>query len=156
MAIKSPPALIALESLSRVDITAWQHYSRVTDEKGRYLPFDEFRHRVPQRENVALAWTLARRARDNAMQRIDYYNEAGVQAGFVLTPAIAAACERVDKQATRLALDNLINRLRGAGAALVQLQLDEPNHQFPAGRGQYHHAGCQKYAGIRQDAAHRR
>lgn len=126
MAIKSPPALIALESLSRSDIAAHQHYSRVTDEKGRYLPFDEFRHRVPQRENLALAWTLTRRARDTAMQRIDYRNEAGEQAGFVLTPALAAACEQVDKHATRLALSDLINRLRGAGAALIQLQLDEP------------------------------
>lgn len=126
MAIKSPPALIALESLTGVDIAAHQHYARVTDEKGRYLPFDEFRHRVSQRENVSLAWTLTRRARDAAIQRIDYRNDAGEQAGFVLTPALAAACERVDKHATRLALSDMINRLRGAGAALIQLQLDEP------------------------------
>lgn len=126
MAIKAPPALIALESLSGAEIAAHQHYARILDEKGRYLPFDEFRHRISQRENVALAWTLTRRARDTAMQRIDYRNEAGAQAGFVLTPAMAAACEQVDKHATRLALGDLVNRLRGAGAALIQLQLDEP------------------------------
>ena len=126
MAIKTPPALIAPDALSGADIAAHQHYARILDDKGRYLPFDEFRHRVPQRENLTLAWTLTRRARDTAMQRIDFHNETGEQAGFVLTPAIAAACEQVDKHATRLALGDLINRLRGAGAALIQLQLDEP------------------------------
>jgi len=126
MAIKRPPGLIPLEFLTGADIAAHQQYARTTDDKGRYLPFDAFRHRVSQRENVALAWTLTRRARDAALQRIDYRNQAGDQAGFVLTSALFATCERVDKQATGLALDSLINRLRGAGAALIQLQLDEP------------------------------
>lgn len=126
MAIKRPPGLIPLESLTGADIAAHQQYVRTTDDKGRYLPFDAFRHRVSQRENVALAWTLTRRARDAALQRIDYRNQAGEQAGFMLTSALWATCERVDKQATGLALDRLINRLRGAGAALIQLQLDEP------------------------------
>ncbi|HCH37979.1 MAG TPA: Fic family protein [Enterobacter sp.] len=126
MSIKRPPRLIPLESLTGADIVAHQHYARTTDDKGRYLPFDEFRHRLSHRDNVALAWTLTRRARDAALQRIAYRNEAGEQAGFMLTSAISATCERVDKHATRLALDNLIYRLRGAGAALIQLQLDEP------------------------------
>lgn len=126
MAIKHPPRLIPLESLSGAEIAAYQRYSRITDDKGRYLPFDTFRHRLPQHENVTLAWTLTRRTRDAALQRIDYWNAAGEQAGFIHTPAISATCERVDKEATRLALNDLIARLRGAGAALIQLQLDEP------------------------------
>lgn len=126
MAIKRPPALIPLASLTGADIAAHLPYARITDDKGRYLPFDEFRHRVARRDNLALAWTLTRRARDAAMQRLDYRNEAGEQAGFIVTPAIAAACERVDKHATRLALNDLIHRLRGAGAALMQLELEEP------------------------------
>ena len=125
MAIKSPPALVALDAVTGADMTAYQRYSRITDEKGRYLPFDEFRHRVATHENVALAWALTRRARDTAIQRIDYHNARGEQAGFTLTPVLAAACERVDKYATRLALSDVINRLRGAGAALIQLELDE-------------------------------
>jgi len=107
-------------------MAAYQRFSRITDEKGRYLPFDEFRHRLSQREDVTLAWTLTRRTRDAAMQRIDYWNAADERAGFIHTPAISATCERVDKDATRLALNDLIARLRGAGAALIQLQLDEP------------------------------
>jgi Fic family protein len=126
MTIKQPPELIPLESLTGADIAAHQQYSRITDDKGRYLPFDEFRHRVSRKDNLALAWTLTRRARDSAMQHIDYRNAAGEQAGLIITPAIAATCELVDKHATRLALNELIRRLRGAGAELSQLQLDEP------------------------------
>ncbi|PRD16310.1 Fic family protein [Pantoea coffeiphila] len=126
MSIKRPPALIPLESLSGADFAAHQQYNRVVDERGRYLPFDEFRHRVSRRDNVDLAWSMTRRARNAAMQRINYHNEVGQQAGLIITPAMAAVCERVDKHATRLALKELTQRLKGAGAELSQLRLDEP------------------------------
>ncbi len=38
---------------------------------------------------------LTRLARDAAIQRINYCNEAGEQAGFNITPVIAEACELV-------------------------------------------------------------
>lgn len=98
----------------------------MTDDKGRYLPFDEFCRRTAREENVSIAWTLTRRARDSAMQRINYRNEAGEQAGFVLTPGIMSVCELVDKHATRLALKELTTRLRGAGKELTALSMEEP------------------------------
>ncbi|SUF17731.1 Uncharacterised protein [Salmonella enterica] len=113
MSIKRSPVLIALSQLNGVDLKLNQHYSRVTDDKGRYLPFDEFCRRTSSGENVSIAWTLTRRARDSAMQRIHYRNETGDQAGFVLTPNIMSVCEQVDKHATRLALKELTARLRG-------------------------------------------
>ncbi|ENE5555883.1 Fic family protein, partial [Salmonella enterica] len=97
MSIKRSPVLIALSQLNGVDLKLNQHYSRVTDDKGRYLPFDEFCRRTSSGENVSIAWTLTRRARDSAMQRIHYRNETGDQAGFVLTPNIMSVCEQVDK-----------------------------------------------------------
>ncbi|MFG1175560.1 Fic family protein [Erwiniaceae bacterium CAU 1747] len=126
MPVKRPPALIPLESLTGADFAAHRQFSRIVDDKGRYLPFDEFRHRVSRRHNLDLAWTMTRIARHAAMQWIDYYDEAGQQAGFIITPAMAEVCEHVDKQATRLALKELTQRLKGAGAELNQLELDEP------------------------------
>ncbi|EHR2987615.1 TPA: Fic family protein, partial [Salmonella enterica] len=96
MSIKRSPVLIALSQLNGVDLKLNQHYSRVTDDKGRYLPFDEFCRRTSSGENVSIAWTLTRRARGSAMQRIHYRNETGDQAGFVLTPNIMSVCEQVD------------------------------------------------------------
>ena len=126
MPIKRPPALIPFSQLTGVDLETHQHYSRVTDDKGHYLPFDEFCRRTARGENVSIAWTLTRRARNSAMQRINYRNEAGEQAGFVLTPGIMSVCELIDKHATRLALKELTTRLRGAGKELTALSLEEP------------------------------
>lgn len=123
MAIKSPPGLIPLSHLSGEELLAHLRFNRVTDEKGRYLPFDELQYRIKKGENVDVAWTLTRLARNAAIQRINYCNEAGEQAGFNITPVIAEACELVDKRATALALKNQTERLRGAGAELSQLRL---------------------------------
>ena len=126
MAIKSPPGLIPLSHLSGEELLAHLRFNRVTDEKGRYLPFDELQYRIKKGENVDVAWTLTRLARNAAIQRINYCNEAGEQAGFNITPVIAEACELVDKRATALALKDQTERLRGAGAELSQLRLEEP------------------------------
>lgn len=126
MAIKSPPTLIPLSHLSGEELQAHLRFNRVTDEKGRYLPFDELQYRIKKGENVDVAWTLTRLARNAAIQRINYCNEAGEQAGFNITPVIAEACELVDKRATALALKDQTERLRGAGAELSQLRLEEP------------------------------
>ncbi|MDT8633578.1 Fic family protein [Escherichia coli] len=126
MTIKSPPGLIPLSHLSGEELLAHLRFNRVTDEKGRYLPFDELQYRIKKGENVEVAWTLTRLARNAAIQRINYCNEAGEQAGFNITPVIAEACELVDKHATALALKDQTERLRGAGAELSQLRLEEP------------------------------
>lgn len=126
MPIKRPPALVPLESLTGAEIAAYQRYSRITDEKGRYLPFDEFCCRTAKGENVALAWSMTRRARDAAIQLVNFFDHQGQQAGFVSTSLIAQACEFVDKHATTLAMNDLLKRLRGAGAELHDLQLEEP------------------------------
>lgn len=126
MAIRRPPALIPLTEITGADLAAHMHYMRVTDERGRYLPFDEFCRRMQPGENAVLAWTLTRRARDSAITPVPYRNEKGVLAGFFITPGIAAACEMVDKNTTRAALAEIVQRLRGAGAELHQLQFDEP------------------------------
>lgn len=79
-----------------------------------------------------MAWTLTRLARNAAIQRINYCNEAGEQAGFNITPVIAEACELVDKRATALALKDQTERLRGAGAELSQLRPGRADHQLPS------------------------
>lgn len=52
MAIKSPPGLIPLSHLSGEELLAHLRFNRVTDEKGRYLPFDELQYRIKKGENV--------------------------------------------------------------------------------------------------------
>lgn len=121
-----PPALLPLSGIPEEQFQSHQHYSRLLDSKGRYLPFGDFRHRVKRGEDVALAWTLTRRARDAALQRVNFHNEAGEQAGFYITPGIAEACALVDTATSQAALNQQTAALRGAGAELSELLLNEP------------------------------
>lgn len=126
MTIQRPPVLTLLTDMTGSALSNHLKYNRLTDDKGRYLPFDAFQYRVKKGDDVNIAWTLTRLARNAAIQRIDYHNEAGEQAGFNITPAIYSVCEAVDKHATTLALKEQVERLRGAGAELNQLRLEEP------------------------------
>ncbi len=126
MAIKKPPTHVPFSQLTGLSLDTHLKYNRVLDSKGRYLPYDEFCRRIAKGENLAIAWLLTRHARDASLQRIEYYNEAGIQAGFTLTPTISAVCELADKHTTRLALKETLTRLRGAGAELSPLQFEEP------------------------------
>lgn len=125
MANKSPPRLIPLTEITGKQLEAYHSYSRLLDGKGRYLPWDEFRYRVVKNADPVLAWSFTRRARDAAMQYIDYFDEERQQSGFNSTGRIAEVCERVDKYATAQALHLQRERLHGIGAVLSQLQYDE-------------------------------
>lgn len=125
MPIKAPPALIPLSEITGEQHEQYQRYARLLDDKGRYLPWDEFQYRVDKGAGPELAWSFTRRARNSAMQFIEYANAKGQQAGFNKTPALFEICELVDKYATTQALNQQRERLQGIGAALSQLQLDE-------------------------------
>ncbi|WLI76659.1 Fic family protein [Kosakonia sp. H02] len=124
MGIKRPPALTPLAAISGEQMEKYHAWARVLDDKGRYLPWDEFQFRVKGADPV-LAWSFTRRARSSAMQFIDYANEQGQQAGFNKTSRIDALCEQVDKYTTAQALNQQHERLQGIGVALSQLQFDE-------------------------------
>lgn len=124
MSIKRPPDLVPLADITGEQAEHYYRWARVLDEKGRYLPWDEFQYRVKGADPV-LAWSFTRRARNSAMQFIDYADEQGHQAGFNKTANMDALCEQVDKFATAQALKLQHERLQGIGAALSQLQLDE-------------------------------
>lgn len=125
MSIKRPPALISFEHMSREEVFEYLPYSRIVDDKGRYLPWDDFRHRISSRKRADIAWTFTRLAREGSMQKIDYRNESGVQAGYCLIPVLQEACELVDKHATGQALEQCRKRLQSVDVALEHLQMDE-------------------------------
>lgn len=125
MAIKRPPALVPLSHITGEQLASYASWSRVVDDKGRYLPWDKFQFRVNKEQDPALAWSFTRRARDAAMQFLNYANEQDERAGFNNTPLMLEVCERVDKYATAQALFQQQQRLQDIGAMLSQLRLDE-------------------------------
>ncbi|MBF7978881.1 MULTISPECIES: Fic family protein [Rahnella] len=125
MSIKLPPELTPLSSVTGEQLEHYLPYARLVDERGRYMPWDEFRHRVNKGDDQVLAWSFTRRARAFASQFIDYENESGQRAGFNTTASMNETCERVDKSGTTQALRQQEERLQGTGAALIPLELDE-------------------------------
>ncbi|WP_330985324.1 MULTISPECIES: Fic family protein [Enterobacterales] len=125
MSTKAPPALIPLSQITGMQHEHYQHYARLLDDKGRYLPWDQFQYRVEKGDDPVLAWGFTRRARNAAIQFIDYSNEQGQQAGLNTLPALSEICERVDKYATGQALSRQRERIQGIGAALSQFQHEE-------------------------------
>lgn len=117
-AIKTPPPLEQIQSLFQ-DITQnhadlfpqyFQFYQAV-DTKGRYLPFDKFRFRVPKPLKVDLAWSVVKTARLNQYQYILPLGKNGELCPFALTPAIQKATSLADRNATTAALEFMSNRI---------------------------------------------
>ncbi|MEM0570436.1 hypothetical protein [Salmonella enterica] len=55
MPIKRPPVPIPFFQLTKAALETHQHYSRVTDDKSRYLPFNGFCRSTSSMENVSIA-----------------------------------------------------------------------------------------------------
>ena len=124
--IKPPPKVIPLSAIASEQLAAHYHYHQVIDGKGRYLPFDEFQHRLKRADIPVVAWSLTRSARDAAMMTIPWFSERQQQAGFNITPAMSQACAMVDTHTTRLALQAQHEPLRAARHFLEPLDLEEP------------------------------
>ncbi len=125
MAVKRPPALVPLSQITSEQLDSYSSWARIVDDKGRYLPWDEFQFRIKKGQDATLAWSFTRRARNAAMQFLDYTNEHDEQAGFNNTSPMSEVCERVDKYATTQALLQQQQRLQATGTLLGQLQFDE-------------------------------
>jgi len=110
--IKRPPSSDQLPKSAWAWISEYQPERRleyldfytVVDSKGRYLPFDEFRHRIPKGLAVDIAWALTKEARSRTRQwilglgepaRFCYYNDI---------PAIQKTKTLVDQATTTAAL----------------------------------------------------
>ena len=72
--IKLPPTelpanpLIALMQSGPEQLEQYLPFFAPLDGKGRYLPFDEFRHRISRKLDLNIAWALTKLARHNALQ----------------------------------------------------------------------------------------
>ena len=90
-------------------LSEYLDYYKAIDSKGRYLPFDEFRHRVKAGLDINLAWAMTKLSR--TAQSIDLVplGELNAPCTFMLTPTIHKAVSNSDRYATTGALE-LISR----------------------------------------------
>ena len=74
------------------------------DKKGRYLPYDELRHRVDGDLDHKLVWSLVKTSRNRQKAKVIDLGEPKTQCHYFLTPLIQKAVSEVDRNTTSASL----------------------------------------------------
>ncbi|MGL5266857.1 MAG: hypothetical protein ACRC9E_11685, partial [Plesiomonas shigelloides] len=73
---------------------------KAVDDKGRYLPYDEYRHRVLRGLDVDMAWSLTKGSRVSQYKKLLPLGDNSELCNFILTPIIQKAISHTDRNAT--------------------------------------------------------
>ncbi|NWA23627.1 Fic family protein [Pseudomonas gingeri] len=81
------------------------------DDKGRYLPFEELRHRLPKHLDAAVCWSIVKSAREDQYSKILPVGEPTVWCNYILTPIAQKTISTVDINATTAALKYMTGKI---------------------------------------------
>lgn len=117
--IKRPPAKSELpvrpfEEISEkypTQMTDYLSYYKPCDSKGRYLPFDEFRHRVASKIDEKLAWAITKLSRTSQYHKLLAVGEPSNECHFILTPLIQKTISQTDRHATTAVLEWMSSKI---------------------------------------------
>lgn len=116
MNIKLPPEVEA-NPLSIIagncpdKLESYLEFLAPTDKKGRYLHFDELRHRIDSSLDPKLVWSLVRLARNRQQVKIIKLGEPRVPCHYVLTPLIQKALSETDRNTTSACLEWISSKI---------------------------------------------
>lgn len=128
MNIKLPPA----EEVSPLSVIAnncpeklgdYLEFFSPMDRKGRYLPYDELRHRIDDGLDHKLVWSLVKTSRNRQKAKLIELGEPKIQCHYLLTPLIQKAVSEVDRNTTRASLEWMSSRI-GEGSQIEYLLND--------------------------------
>lgn len=110
MSIKAPPELTpnpiaAISANYPNQLEDYLKYLSPIDKKGRYLPYDELRHRVEAGLDHNLVWSLVKTARSKLVAPVIALGEPSVQCCYVSTPLIQKAISETDRNTTDASLE---------------------------------------------------
>lgn len=101
-----------VESIGGGDnLTSYLQFYSPIDAKGRYLPYDELRFRVPAGLNIDLAWQLTRLSRLKLANPIIKLGEPSAQCTAFFTSNIQIAISETDRFTTEAMLDWINNQI---------------------------------------------
>lgn len=109
MKIKLPPELELMPIVSAIQDTEnydgyMAHYAPL-DTKGRYLAYDELRHRIDPPLKHRVVWSLIKEARKRQRVEVIELGEPSQQCHYLLTPLIQKAVSEVDRNTTSAQLE---------------------------------------------------
>ncbi len=117
--IKKPPSIETLPEVIFSEITQkhpeklseYFEFYKPLDNKGRYLPYDEFRHRVPSHLDPTLAWALTKLSRIMQYSPLIYLGEPSQPCHFIFTPTVQKALSHTDRHTTTGALEWMSSKI---------------------------------------------
>jgi len=116
MNIKEPPT----EEMNPLSIIAnscpeklndYLEFFSPMDKKGRYLPYDELRHRIDTSLDHKLVWSLIKLSRNRQKAKIIDLGEPRVQCHYLLTPLVQKAISEVDRNTTSASLEWISSKI---------------------------------------------
>lgn len=116
MNIKAPPAVVQnpFASITQNSPDKLEHYLEFyspVDKKGRYLPYDELRHRIASGLDHQLVWSLTRLARTKQHITLIELGEPAQPCGYLSTPLIQQAMSAVDRHTTTASFEWVISKV---------------------------------------------
>lgn len=89
----------------------YMELAKPIDGQGRYLHFDQLRHRFPKKLDSTVCWAIIKYERARLYQKIVPVGEPSVCCDYVLTPTAQRTVSTVDRYASTAALEHMTNKV---------------------------------------------
>ena len=101
--ITNPLSVVAEREPER--LSQYLEFFTPLDDKGRYLPFDELRFRIPRDLDPTLVWSVVKQARQRQLNPVITLGDRAVPGMLLLTPAMQVAMSEADRHTSAAALE---------------------------------------------------
>lgn len=109
--IEEPNPLAVIAEKDRNKLSRYLEFLSPMDRKGRYLPYDELRHRIDGDLDHTLVWSLVKSARNRQKIKIIKLGEPRKHCHYLLTPLIQKAISEVDRNTTSASLEWISSKI---------------------------------------------
>ena len=116
MNIKVPPAAVenpfaTITQNCPEKLEQYLEFYSPVDKKGRYLPYDELRHRIASGLDHQLVWSLTRLARTKQQATLIELGEPAASCDYLSTQLIQQAISAVDRNTTTASFEWIISKV---------------------------------------------
>lgn len=109
--VEEPSPLAVIASNCPDKLEQYLQFLTPMDKKGRYLSYDELRHRIDGDLDHKLVWSLVKSARNRQKAKIIKLGEPRKQCHYLLTPLIQKAISEVDRNTTSASLEWISSKI---------------------------------------------
>lgn len=107
--IPSPFSRIAEDHPEKLD--DYLALASPTDEKGRYLSYEDIRYRLPKSLDIDLAWSVIKLARQRQLTPLINLGDSARDCEFFPTPTIQKVISQTDRNTTNAALKWMLSQI---------------------------------------------